>query len=116
MYNIPDWCHHLLLTARMFVKTTLESYLDWYIGMKIEQVTQEHRLVGLIKLLEGKISIAKSGGLAHLPSYTPNGYIVPMEFCVNFFPRISAFSRSTKTHLNGMLLIETEFCKSIVPL
>ena len=55
MYNIPDWCHHLLLTARMFVKSTLESYLDWYIGMKIEQVTQEHRLVGLIKLLEGKI-------------------------------------------------------------
>ena len=33
-----------------------------------------------------------------------------------FFPRISAFSRSTKMHLNGMLLIETEFCKIIVPL
>ena len=59
MYNIPDWCHHLLLTARMFVKSTLESYLDWYIGMKIDQVTQEHRLVGLIKLLEGKILKAK---------------------------------------------------------
>lgn len=55
MYDIPDWCHHLLLTARMFVKNTLESYLDWYIGMKIEQITQEHRLVGLIKLLEGMI-------------------------------------------------------------
>ena len=53
VFEIPDWCHHLLLTARMFIKSSLESYLDWYIGMKIEQVTQEHRLVGLIKLLEG---------------------------------------------------------------
>ena len=43
-------------------------------------------------------------------------YIVQMEFCVNFFPRISAFSRRTKMHLNGILLIETEFFKIIVPL
>ena len=43
--------------------------------------------------------------------YTPSGYIVPMEFRVNFFPRISAFSRGIKMHLNGMLLIETEFAK-----
>ena len=48
--------------------------------------------------------------------YTPNGYIVPMEFRVHFFPRISAFSRRTKMHLNGMLLIRTEFLKIIVPL
>ena len=32
------------------------------------------------------------------------------------FSRISAFSRRTTMHLNGMLLIETEFCKIIVPL
>ena len=49
-------------------------------------------------------------------TYTPNGYIVPMEFCVHFFPRISAFSRHTKMHLNGMLLIGIEFFKIIVPL
>ena len=53
---------------------------------------------------------------ASYKDYTPNGYIVPMEFHVNFFPRISAFSRHTKMHLNGMLLIETEFCKIIGPL
>ena len=52
---------------------------------------------------------------AHI-DYTPNGYIVPMEFRVHFFPRISAFSRCTKMHLNGMLLIGTEFFKIIVPL
>ena len=48
--------------------------------------------------------------------YTSNGYIVPMEFRVYFFPRISAFSRRTKMHLNEMLLIGTEFFKIIVPL
>ena len=48
--------------------------------------------------------------------YTPNGYIVTMEFRVHFFPRISAFSRRTKMHFNGMLLIETEFFKIIIPL
>ena len=69
-------------------------------------------------------------GLPHTPSlagyiycvenvwynYTPNGYIVPMEFRVHFFPRISAFSRGTKMHLNGMLLIGTEFFKITDPL
>ena len=49
-------------------------------------------------------------------NYTPNGYIVPMEFRVHFFPRISAFLRHTKMHLNGMFLIGTEFFKIIVPL
>ena len=34
----------------------------------------------------------------------------------SFFPHISAFSRRTKMHLNGMLLIGTEFFKVIVPL
>ena len=48
--------------------------------------------------------------------YTPNGYIVPMEFRVHFFPRISAFSRRTKMHLNGILLIGNEFFKIIVSL
>ena len=48
--------------------------------------------------------------------YTPNGYIVPMEFRVHIFPRISAFSRRTKMYLNAMLLIGTEFFKIIDPL
>ena len=48
-------------------------------------------------------------------SYTSNGYIVPMEFRVYLFPGISGFSRRTKMHLKGMLQIETEFCKIIVP-
>ena len=47
---------------------------------------------------------------------TKNGYIVPMEFRVNLFPRISGFSRRSKMHLKGMFLVETEFCKIIVPM
>ena len=49
-------------------------------------------------------------------TYTANGYIVPVEFRVYFFPHISAFSRHTKMHLNGMLLIGTEFFKINFPL
>ena len=53
---------------------------------------------------------------ASLFNYTPTGYIVPMEFRVHFFPRISTFSRRTKMLLNGMLLIGNEFFKIIAPL
>lgn len=53
VYRVPDWCHHLLYTARMFVKQTLEAYLDWYTDYKVHMVTREHRLVSLIHLLRG---------------------------------------------------------------
>ena len=49
-------------------------------------------------------------------AYTPNGYIVPMEFCVHLFSRRADFSRRTNMHLNVMFLIGAEFFKIIVPL
>ena len=52
-------------------------------------------------------------GFGVILTITPNGYIVPMEFRVHLFPRISAFSRRTKMHLNGMFLIGTEFFQSL---
>ncbi|CAG2204229.1 SNX14 [Mytilus edulis] len=51
VYKIPDWFHHLLFTARMLFKNTLENYLEWYIDYKIGTVTQEHRVVAIIHLL-----------------------------------------------------------------
>lgn len=51
VYKIPEWFHHVLLTARILFKSTLENYLEWYTGQKIQQVSQEHRVVGLIHLL-----------------------------------------------------------------
>lgn len=54
VYCVPDWVHHMLYTARMFVKQTFEEYVDWFIDLKVSQVTQEHRLVSLINLLRGE--------------------------------------------------------------
>lgn len=57
VYNIPDWFHHLLYTARMLFKNTLENYLELYIDHKIETVTQEHRIVAIIHLLRGNYDL-----------------------------------------------------------
>ena len=53
VYGIPDWFHHLLMTGRILLKSTLEHYLQLFIEQKLEQVTQEHRVVSLIHLLRG---------------------------------------------------------------
>ena len=63
-----------------------------------------------------KVIAVKANHSLSIVHYTPNGYIVPMEFRVHIFPRISAFSRRTKMHLNGMFLIGTEFFRIISPL
>ncbi|XP_064595473.1 sorting nexin-14-like isoform X2 [Liolophura sinensis] len=51
LYSVPEWFHHCLITARIVFKNTLESYVDWYIGSRVDQVTQEHRLIQFIHLL-----------------------------------------------------------------
>ncbi|XP_041362664.1 sorting nexin-14-like isoform X2 [Gigantopelta aegis] len=51
VYKIPDWFHHILMTVKMIAKMTVESYLEWYLSLRLQQVTQEHRLVALIQLL-----------------------------------------------------------------
>ena len=33
-------------------------------------------------------------------NYTLKGYIVPVEFCIYFLPRIKGASKGTKMHLN----------------
>lgn len=53
VFHIPDWLHHLLMTGRILVKSTLEAYTDHYLRHKLNQVVQEHRLVSLITLLRG---------------------------------------------------------------
>ena len=58
----------------------------------------------------------RSNDINYTHIYISNGYIVPMEFRVHLFPRISSFSRRTKMHLNGMLLIGGEFFKIIIRL
>ncbi|XP_078691064.1 sorting nexin-14-like isoform X6 [Branchiostoma floridae x Branchiostoma belcheri] len=51
VYKVPTWFHHVAMSARIVGKHALEGYLDSYLAGKIEQVKQEHQVVGLIHLL-----------------------------------------------------------------
>ena len=43
--------------------------------------------------------------------FTPNGYIVPVEFCNYFLLRMKDVSKSTKMHLKEYGLTKSKFCK-----
>ncbi|XP_075058823.1 sorting nexin-14 isoform X2 [Mixophyes fleayi] len=55
VFHIPDWFHHLLMGGRILFKNTLETYTDHYLQCKLEQLSQEHRLVSLITLLRDAV-------------------------------------------------------------
>ncbi|XP_018422633.1 PREDICTED: sorting nexin-14 [Nanorana parkeri] len=60
VFHIPDWFHHLLMGGRILFKNTLETYTDHYLQYhylqcKLEQLSQEHRLVSLITLLRDAV-------------------------------------------------------------
>ena len=43
--------------------------------------------------------------------YTPNGYIVPVEFGVHFLPCVKNVPKRTELQLNEIGLTNNEFCK-----
>lgn len=43
------------MTGRILFKSSLEHYLQLFIEQKLEQVTQEHRVVALVHLLRGML-------------------------------------------------------------
>ncbi|XP_074166455.1 sorting nexin-14 isoform X7 [Sminthopsis crassicaudata] len=55
VFRIPDWFHHFLMGIRILLKNTLETYTDYYLQCKLEQLFQEHRLVSLITLLRDAV-------------------------------------------------------------
>ncbi|XP_067416832.1 sorting nexin-14 isoform X2 [Emydura macquarii macquarii] len=55
VFRVPDWLHHLLMGGRILFKNTLETYTDYYLQYKLEQLFQEHRLVSLITLLRDAV-------------------------------------------------------------
>ncbi|XP_078011376.1 sorting nexin-14 isoform X5 [Phascolarctos cinereus] len=55
VFRIPDWLHHFLMGIRILLKNTLETYTDYYLQYKLEQLFQEHRLVSLITLLRDAV-------------------------------------------------------------
>lgn len=63
VYGVPDWFHHLLMTGRILFKSSLEHYLQLFIEQKLEQVTQEHRVVALVHLLRGTSVYNNAAGI-----------------------------------------------------
>lgn len=55
VFHIPDWLHHLLSGGRMLFKNTLETYTDYYLQYKLDQILQEHRAVSMITLLRDAV-------------------------------------------------------------
>ncbi|XP_065537376.1 sorting nexin-14 isoform X2 [Lathamus discolor] len=55
VFHIPDWLHHLLMGGRILFKNTLELYTDYYLHCKLEQLSEEHRMVSLITLLRDAV-------------------------------------------------------------
>lgn len=103
VYQVPDWIHHLLYTARLFVKQTLEAYLDWYIDYKVHMVTQEHRLVSLIHLLRDVLFFDND------PPRTDDDkkqrYQEAEAGCLDFLPKPAVLAIGEKNHREGTLLV-----------
>lgn len=50
---VPKTLHWLLSTVMLMGKQWLDVLITWYIGTKLEQVLEEHRVEALIHLLRG---------------------------------------------------------------
>ena len=53
LYKCQNWVLTVLLTTRLLGKSTVDTYIDWLLGNKLDAVLVEHRLVKLIHLLRG---------------------------------------------------------------
>ena len=43
-----------MLMARILIRNTVDTFLDWYLGRKLDMLTNEHHVVHIINLLYGK--------------------------------------------------------------
>ncbi|KAL5007355.1 hypothetical protein ScPMuIL_016161 [Solemya velum] len=103
VYEIPQWFHHILCTARILLSSTLEAYLGWYIDQKVDQVTQEHRLVGLIHLLRDVVFFDSD------PPRTDEQkkirYEKTLKACLEFFPKPFVSVIGKASHRSGTKLL-----------
>ena len=53
IFAAPQWCMQSLLMVRLLIRNTVDTYLDWYLGTKLDQLANEHRVVRIIHLLQG---------------------------------------------------------------
>ncbi|XP_052800556.1 sorting nexin-14-like [Mya arenaria] len=103
VFEVPVWLHHCLYTARMFMKETLEGYLDWYIEHKVAMVTQEHRLVSLIHLLRDVLFFDTD------PPRTDDEkrqrYDEVVQGCLDFLPKGAVLAMGEEKHRAGSLTV-----------
>ncbi|WAR03375.1 SNX14-like protein [Mya arenaria] len=95
VFEVPVWLHHCLYTARMFMKETLEGYLDWYIEHKVAMVTQEHRLVSLIHLLRDVLTDDEKR----------QRYDEVVQGCLDFLPKGAVLAMGEEKHRAGSLTV-----------
>ncbi|KAL3842670.1 hypothetical protein ACJMK2_020660 [Sinanodonta woodiana] len=103
VYQVSNRVHHVLLSGRMLFKQTLESYLDWYIDKKVEQVTQEHRLVGLINLLQHVLFFDSDP--PRTDEQKKERYESTLKACLEFIPGIIVSVVGHKNHEAGTKLL-----------
>lgn len=85
LYNAPVWVLRLLMVMRTVVRNTVDTFLDWYLGQKIEKVLQEYHLVKIIHLLRDALffdndpprtdedkHLRQSAALSQLMSFIPS--------------------------------------------
>ena len=53
VFDAPQWCIQAMLMARLLIRNTVDTYLDWYLGTKLDLLMNEHRVVHIIHLLQG---------------------------------------------------------------
>ncbi|XP_062614266.1 sorting nexin-14-like [Saccostrea cucullata] len=103
VYGVPDWFHHLLMTGRILFKSTLEHYLQLFIEQKVEQVTQEHRVVSLVHLLRDVLFFDKDP--PRTDEQKSERYHTCLQGCLDFLPSTFVSVVGRKNHEQGTKLL-----------
>ena len=53
VYQAPRWFLNVMLSVRILFRNTIDTFLDWYLGTRLDRALQEHRIVRIIHLLRG---------------------------------------------------------------
>ncbi|XP_061182737.1 sorting nexin-14-like isoform X2 [Saccostrea echinata] len=103
VYGVPDWFHHLLMTGRILFKSTLEHYLQLFIEQKVEQVTQEHRVVSLVHLLRDVLFFDKDP--PRTDEQKSERYRTCLQGCLDFLPSNFVSVVGRRNHEQGTKLL-----------
>jgi len=60
IFDAPRWFMQVMLMVRVLIRNTVDSFLDWYLGYKLDLLLNEHRVVHIIHLLQGLYHICSS--------------------------------------------------------